>query len=165
MKPCWNRSSPFPSRAGRSRTCLSPRIRRSPRRSASARSERPVREWNPSHLLDRQAVTPASSQGKQERLAGVEPACPPWQSGAWTARPQAHQEEEQQGRKESNPLHAGWSRIAHPGAHPWQSAEGAGLEPARACASSAFQAGAIVSVGSSFRIELSRQGSNLQPSS
>jgi hypothetical protein len=31
-------------------------------------------------------------------------------------------------------------------------------------ASSAFQAGAIVPVGSPFRIELSRQGSNLQPS-
>src|SRR5262249_25222983 len=27
----------------------------------------------------------------------------------------------QQGRKESNPLHAGWSRIAHPGARPYQS--------------------------------------------
>jgi hypothetical protein len=53
------------SRAGRSRTYLEPRIRRLPRRSATARCQRPVRESNPSHLLDKQGVTPASSQGKQ----------------------------------------------------------------------------------------------------
>ena len=51
------------SRAGRSRTCLPPRIRRSPRRSASARRKRPVRDSNPSRLLDRQVATPAASQG------------------------------------------------------------------------------------------------------
>ena len=59
--------------------------------------KRPVRESNPSHLLDRQAGTPASSQGKQERLAGVEPTYPPWQGGAWTARPQAHLEHNSKG--------------------------------------------------------------------
>ena len=41
MKPCWNRSSPFPSRAGRNRTCLVPRMKRLPRRSATARKRAP----------------------------------------------------------------------------------------------------------------------------
>ena len=53
------------SRAGRSRTCLPPRIRRLPRRSASARRERPVRDSNPSRLRDKQVATPAASQGNK----------------------------------------------------------------------------------------------------
>ena len=52
MKPCWIRSSPFPSRAGRSRTCLKPHIRRSPRHSVHGPKERPVRESNPSSPVD-----------------------------------------------------------------------------------------------------------------
>lgn len=53
------------NRAGRSRTCLRPRIRRLPHRSASARMQRPGRESNLSRLLDRQAGTPAPSQGNE----------------------------------------------------------------------------------------------------
>ena len=40
---------------------------------------------------------------------------------------------------------------------PTDGAEGTGVEPARACASPGFQAGAMVPVGSPFRQELSRQ--------
>ena len=78
---------------------------------------------NPSHLLDRQADTPASSQGNGERLAAVEPACPSWQGGVWTARPQTHEVQEQQGQKESNPLRLLWRQATHPGAHPCRSTE------------------------------------------
>ncbi len=109
--------------------------------------ERPVRESNPSHLLDRRTGTPASSQGHEECPAGVAPAYPTRQVGAWAARPRT----QKQGRKESNPLRQGWSLTALPGAHPCQSAEGTGLEPARACASPGFQPGAIMPVGSPFR--------------
>ncbi len=52
--------------------------------------KRPVRGLNPSHPVDGRADTPASSQGQQ------------------------------QGWKDSNPLGAGWSRTALPGAHPCQ---------------------------------------------
>jgi hypothetical protein len=38
----------------------------------------------------------------------------------------------EQGRKESNPLGQGWSLTALPGARPCRTAEGTGLEPARA---------------------------------
>src|SRR5438874_4756943 len=49
------------SRAGRSRTYLKPRIRRSPRRPVPGpHRQRPVRESNPSRLLDRQVATPAA---------------------------------------------------------------------------------------------------------
>src|SRR2546422_655004 len=61
MRPCWN----LPHTAYQ--TVASPP---GPRPDA----ERPVRESNPSHLLDRQAVTPASSQGQQARTEGVEPS-------------------------------------------------------------------------------------------
>jgi hypothetical protein len=121
--------------------------------------QRPVRDSNPSRLLDRQVATPAASQGGKS-VAGVAPAYPTRQVGAWAARPRTHE----QGRKESNPLRQGWSLTALPGAHPCQSAEGTGLEPARACASPGFRPGAIMPVGSPFRIELSRQDSNLHPS-
>jgi hypothetical protein len=75
------------SRAGRSRTCLKPRIRRSPRRPVPGPIERPVRDSNPSRLFDKQVATPAASQGGQECPAGVAPACPPRQGGASAARP------------------------------------------------------------------------------
>jgi hypothetical protein len=54
------------SPAGRSRTYLSLHIRQVPGRSATAGRKRPVRGLNPSHLLDRQAGTPASSQGSKD---------------------------------------------------------------------------------------------------
>ena len=135
MRPCWNPgSSPLRKRSAPP-AGLEPAIHRVSDGCLAARlrpeRKRPVRESNPSHLLDRQAVTPASSQGKEERLAGVEPTCPAWRAGAWTARPQAHLQHQQQGWKESNPLRAGWSRTALPGAHPCSSrpAGAQGVEP------------------------------------
>jgi hypothetical protein len=125
------RPSSFFYRAGRSRTYLLPHIRRLPGRSATARLERPVRDSNPSRLPDKQVATPAASQGKLKRLAGVEPTYPTWQAGAWTARPQAHS----QRRKESNPLDLSWKQAAHPGARPYgfcrkRRVPAAGVEPA-----------------------------------
>ena len=99
MRPCWKPgSSPLRSTPGRTRTCddcLFVREVPSPlghggRDGCFGPIISPVRESNPSLLFDRQDGTPAPSQGKQQRPAGVEPAYPPWQSGAWTARPQAH---------------------------------------------------------------------------
>jgi hypothetical protein len=67
-----------------------------------------------------------STRPSRKCPAGVAPACPPWRGGAWAARPRTRE----QGRKESNPLRAGWSRTALPGARPCRSAAPAGLEPA-----------------------------------
>jgi hypothetical protein len=131
MKPCWSRSSPFPSQSGRQesnlpstayQTVASP-LGFGPKRAPCTGIEpvSPVRQtgWHASFIT-----------GQRERLAGVEPACPAWRAGAWTARPQAHGEHEQQGRKESNPLRAGWSRIALPGARPCRSS---GRDRTRTC--------------------------------
>ncbi len=49
--------------------------------------ERPVRESNPSHLLDRQAGTPASSQGKQ---SAWRESNPPARHGEPVAGPLGH---------------------------------------------------------------------------
>ena len=135
--------------AGRSRTCLKPRIRRPPHRPVPGPIQRPVRESNPSLLFDRQAGTPAPSQGISWRQVfqladwGCGPASSRLKSASWkTCRhtrapggsrthlstlagwclePLGHRripQEGQQGRKKSNPLRAGWSRIALPGARP-----------------------------------------------
>ena len=104
--------------------------------------------------------TPASSQGNKSVRRESHP---PIRRGRSVPGLLGHGHNKQ-GRKESNPLGQGWSLTALPGARPCFSAEGTGLEPARAFASPAFQAGAIVPVGSPFRIRLSRQGSNLHPS-
>jgi hypothetical protein len=66
MRPCWNQAPVHSavSRAGRSRTCRKPLIRRPPTPvSLGPIVQRPVRDSNPSHLFDRQAATPAASQG------------------------------------------------------------------------------------------------------
>ncbi len=95
--------------------------------------QRPVRDSNPSHLLDRQAVTPASSQGVDhppEHLAGVEPARPPWESGRLplhhrcvaSERPVGVEPTHPPWRGGRQPLHHG--RVARP-EHP------VGVEPTR----------------------------------
>lgn len=48
---------------------------------------------------------------------------------------------QQQGRKESNPLRLLWRQAALPGAHPCRTAEGTGLEPARAVRLARFPTG------------------------
>ncbi len=64
MKPCWHRSSPFPNESGRQESNLSSTAYQTVALPLGiGPHERPVRESNPSHLLDRQAGTPASSQG------------------------------------------------------------------------------------------------------
>jgi hypothetical protein len=86
---CSTRSTIQPAGVEPTSTCVSDRcLAARPRLD----SQRPVRESDPSHLLDRQAVTPASSQGSE------------------------------QGRKDSNPLRVGLSHTALPGAHPYQAA-------------------------------------------
>src|SRR5262249_14450651 len=87
--------------------------------------QRPVRDSNPSRLFDKQVATPAASQGvrvsggSRTRLSDAAGRC----LGCSAT-------DTQQGRKESNPLRAGWSRTALPGARPCQKAAQAGLEPA-----------------------------------
>ena len=152
-------STSLSSRAGRSRTCLEPRIRRLPHRSATARIS--ALYGTRTRLACSTGRSPHPLRHRAgECPAGVAPACPPRQGGAWAARPRTRE----QGRKESNPLRLFWRQAALPGARPCRSAEGAGLEPARACASAAFQAAAIVPVGSPFRVQLPRRGSKLRPS-
>ena len=68
------------SPASRSRTCFDPRIRRVPLRPAPAGCQRPVRELNPSRLIDSQVATPAASQG-QARTVGFEPTPPDLETG------------------------------------------------------------------------------------
>jgi hypothetical protein len=101
---------PMLNRAGRSRTCLRPRIRRLPHRSASARSrQRPGRDSNPSRLFDKQVATPAASQGVSARTEGFEPSacglephCSPRSTSLWG------------GRWESNPRSPVHSRVPIP---------------------------------------------------
>src|SRR5262249_12977396 len=64
---------------------------------------------------------------KEECPAGVAPAYPTRQVGAWAARPRT----QKQGRKEANLLGLFWRQVALPGARPYR-AEETGLEPARA---------------------------------
>src|SRR5262245_47671813 len=75
-----------------------------------------VRESNPSPPVEsRGYLTRSRTSRPSERLAGVEPTCPPWRGGASAARPRA-----------------------------LLSAEGEGVEPSRALsASAAFEAAAI----------------------
>jgi hypothetical protein len=83
------------SRAGRSRTCLRTAYQTvawplghgpKPAPCTGIEPVSPVRQtgWHASFIT-----------GQQERLAGVEPAYPPWQGSAWTARPQARLGHEQ----------------------------------------------------------------------
>ncbi len=85
--------------------------------------QRPGRESNPSHLLDRQAAAPAASQGIQSVRRESHP--PDHRGGRGTRRAgrprllgHGHV---QQGRTESNHVRRLWRPTAHPGARPWRS--------------------------------------------
>ena len=152
MKPCWNRSSPFPSQSGRQESNLPSTAYQT---VASPLGFGPVVSalyGTRTRLACSTGRSPHPLRHRAEECpAGVAPACPTRQVGASAALPRTHE----QGRKESNPLRQGWRLTALPGARPYE-AEGTGLEPARACASPGFQPGAIVPVGLPFRLELSR---------
>src|SRR5262249_52093876 len=119
-----------PSTAYGSRTRLACLRGRRPRRKSNAASiQSPRRDLNPhpsaSHsdappiaLLEDPSHHPAlfattepshpfTRTSHPERLAGVEPTCPAWRAGAWTARPQAHQVS---GRRGSRTLKSFWLR-------------------------------------------------------
>ena len=121
MKPCWNRSSPLPSQSGRQESNL-------PSTAYQTVAEPLGLGPNINALYgDRTRLTCSTDRLARQlhhRAKSVwRESNPPVRHGQPVPGPFGYRhvsEHEQQGRKESNPLRAGWSRIALPGARPCQ---------------------------------------------
>ena len=86
------------------------------------------KESNPHDLVQSQVAYQLADP--RECPAGIEPASPDWESGAWTARPRA-QEAEGEGVEPSRLIaRPGSGRVQSPICLPFRTAAVAGLEPA-----------------------------------
>jgi hypothetical protein len=139
MRPCWNPgSSPLRSTPGRTRTCDPLHVKEVPSplghgsKSVVPAGFEPaistMSGWRALRCSTRLRAFEKGQSPFQVGPAGVEPASYRVSDGCLAARSPARFF--QQGRKDLNPLHAGWSRIALPGARPCFSAAPAGFEPA-----------------------------------
>ena len=166
MRPCWSRSSPFPSPVGPAGIepashrvaddCLAAQPR--PEESPCTRIEPVFPGRQPGRC------TPASSQGKQ---SAWRESNPPVRHGEPVPRPLGHRRitntSSKGGRSRTLCACFGGRLLSREhtlvGQRKGQDSNLQGL-----FASPGFQPGAIVPVGSPFRPQLPRQDSNLQPS-
>ena len=115
MKPCWHRSSPFPSQSGRQESNLPSTAYQT---VASPLGFGPVVSalyGTRTRLACSTGRSPHPLRHRAEECpAGVAPPCPTRQVGASAARPRHGQ----QGRKESNPLAPALEAGCSPGSTP-----------------------------------------------